>query len=130
MDIRVPHLADGVESGTVVNVLVHVGDAVKKDQTLVELETEKAVAAIPAPSDGTVSAINIKRDDKVAVGQVIMTLSAGGAAKSPSNGHGQQAVTVDVEAPPVAQREALPRQSVPPAPAPSRHPAPAPAQRR
>ncbi len=85
MDIRVPHLADGVESGTVVNVLVNIGDMVKKDQTLVELETEKAVAAIPAPADGTVTRISVKRDDKVAVGQVIISISEG--AKAAGNGH-------------------------------------------
>jgi len=107
MDIRVPHLADGVESGTVVNILVNVGDQVQKDQTLVELETEKAVAAIPAPQAGTVSKINVKKDDKVAVGQVILTISESAGAKASGNGHAQ----------PAAPAAAPVRQAQPAAPA-------------
>ena len=99
MDIRVPHLADGVESGTVVNILVNVGDQVQKDQTLVELETEKAVAAIPATQAGTVSKINVKKDDKVAVGQVILTISEGAVAKPSGNGHSQHTAPVAAPAP-------------------------------
>src|SRR5262245_8424608 len=116
MDIRVPHLADGVDSGTVVNILVNEGDQVQKDQTLVELETEKAVAAIPAPQSGTVTRINIKKDDKVAVGQVLMTISEAGAGKPSGNGHSHHAA--ETEARP-APREAVARESArPQAPAP------------
>ncbi|MBV9079861.1 MAG: 2-oxo acid dehydrogenase subunit E2 [Elusimicrobia bacterium] len=130
MDVRVPTLAEGVESGTVVNVLVNVGDRVEKDQTLIELETEKAVAAIPAPQAGTVTKINVKRDDKVGIGQVILSLSEGAAGTGPApggNGHSrQQAVTDDVEAPPISQREAVARESARPAAARPAAPKPAP----
>ncbi len=50
MDVKLPQLAEGVESGTVVSILVAEGQEVKKDQPIMELETQKAVGSIPAPS--------------------------------------------------------------------------------
>jgi pyruvate dehydrogenase E2 component (dihydrolipoamide acetyltransferase) len=49
MDVKLPQLAEGVESGTVVSILVAEGQEVKKDQPFMELETQKAVGSIPAP---------------------------------------------------------------------------------
>lgn len=84
MDIKVPHLAEGVDSGTVVSVLVKEGDAVKKDQTVVELESNKAVATISAPGDGSVAKVHVKEGDVVPVGGLLMTLGASsGAAPAP-----------------------------------------------
>jgi len=85
MDIRVPHLAEGISSGTVVSVLVKEGDAVTKDQSVVELETEKAVAPVPSPGDGTVEKILVAEGDAVSVGQVIIKLAGqAGSAQAPS----------------------------------------------
>ncbi len=80
MDITLPQLGEGAESGTVVTIMVKVGDQVKKDQAVLELENEKAVAPIPSPASGTVSAIHVKVGDKVAVGQKLLTLHSGGTA--------------------------------------------------
>jgi pyruvate dehydrogenase E2 component (dihydrolipoamide acetyltransferase) len=89
MDIRLPKLGEGADSGSVVNVLVKVGDRVRKDQTLIELENEKAVASIPATAGGTVTKIHVKPGDKLSVGQVIVSLEAeGGAAASVEDGQG------------------------------------------
>ena len=58
MDVKLPQLAEGVESGTVVSILVAEGQEVKKDQPFMELETQKAVGSIPAPSAGVVTKIH------------------------------------------------------------------------
>lgn len=84
MDIKIPQLGDGISSGTVVSILVKEGDVVKKDQTVLEMETEKAVAPIPASEGGTVSKILVKEGEKVSVGQSIMTLSGGGSTTTSS----------------------------------------------
>ena len=55
MDVKLPQLAEGVESGTVVSILVAEGQEIKKDQPIMELETQKAVGSIPAPSSGIVT---------------------------------------------------------------------------
>ncbi len=78
MNIKVPYLAEGLNTGTVVGFFVKEGDKVKKNQDVFELETEKAVAAIPTPEGGTVSKIHVKQGEKVSVGQVVMTVAEEG----------------------------------------------------
>lgn len=79
MDIKLPKLGEGADSGTVVNVLVKEGDSIKKDQALVELESEKAVATIPSPEAGTVQKVHVQPGQKISAGQLIVTLAAGSA---------------------------------------------------
>jgi pyruvate dehydrogenase E2 component (dihydrolipoamide acetyltransferase) len=80
MDLRLPKLGEGAESGTVVNVLVKEGDAVTKGQTLIELENEKAVAPIPSTTAGTIAKIRVKEGDKISVGHIIATITESGGA--------------------------------------------------
>ena len=54
-EIRVPEVSDGVTEGTVISVNVKAGDKVEADQTLLEMETDKAVVAIPSPFDGVIT---------------------------------------------------------------------------
>lgn len=80
MDLKLPHLGEGADSGTVVNLFVKEGDQVAKDQPILELENEKAVATIPSTAAGTVTKVFVKAGDKISVGQRILTLSDTGAA--------------------------------------------------
>jgi len=82
MDLRLPKLGEGAESGTVVSVLVKEGDAVTKGQTLIELENEKAVAPIPSTVAGTIGKVRVKEGDKISVGHVIATINESGGAPS------------------------------------------------
>ena len=75
MEIKLPKLGEGADSGTVVNVLVQEGDSVEKGQALIELENEKAVAPIPSTAAGTVQSLRVKTGDKISVGQVLVVLS-------------------------------------------------------
>jgi pyruvate dehydrogenase E2 component (dihydrolipoamide acetyltransferase) len=84
MDIKLPNLGEGADSGTVVNLFVKEGDAITKDQPLLELENEKAVATIPSTAAGTVSKLYVKNGDKISVGQRILTLTETGAAAPPA----------------------------------------------
>ena len=86
IEIKLPSLGEGVESGDVLEVYVKVGDTVKKDQALFELETDKATVAVPSPQAGKVLSITVKEGETVKVGQVVGTLEgvAGAAAPAPS----------------------------------------------
>ncbi len=85
MDLKLPPLGEGADSGTVVNLFVSEGDQVKRDQPILELENEKAVAAIPATAAGTVTRIYVKVGDKISVGQSLVALSDGnGTATAPA----------------------------------------------
>ena len=84
MDVKLPHLGEGADSGTVVTLFVKEGDTITKGQSLLELESEKAVATIPATAGGVVAKIFVKVGDKISVGQKIVTLSGGGGAETPA----------------------------------------------
>ena len=84
MDFKLPKLGEGADSGVVVNLFVKEGDTVVKDQTVLELESEKAVASIPSSIAGTVTKIHVKAGDKISVGARIFSVGDGGAAASAS----------------------------------------------
>ena len=77
MDVKLPKLGEGADSGVVVNVFVKEGDPVAKDQAILELENEKAVASIPSTAAGVVTKIYVKAGDKISVGQRLISLSGG-----------------------------------------------------
>ena len=79
MDITLPKLGEGADSGVVVTVFVKEGDTIAKDQAVIELENEKAVASIPATDGGVVEKVYVKVGDKISAGQRILTVAGGGA---------------------------------------------------
>jgi len=62
--------------------LKKVGDAVKRDEPIVELETDKVAVEVPAPADGVLASIALGEGDEVAPGAVLGVLTLGGTAKS------------------------------------------------
>ena len=82
MDLKLPHLGEGADSGTVVNLFVKEGDRLSKGQPVLELENEKAVATIPSSGAGTITRIYVKPGDKLSVGQPILSLGDGERAAS------------------------------------------------
>jgi pyruvate dehydrogenase E2 component (dihydrolipoamide acetyltransferase) len=84
MDLKLPKLGEGADTGVVVSIFVQEGDTIAKDQTIIELENEKAVAAIPATAAGVVAKIHVKTGDKISVGQRILTLSGASEAAAPA----------------------------------------------
>ncbi len=78
MDVKLPRLGEGAESGTVVSILVKAGDRIAKGQTIVEMENEKAVAPIPSPVAGIVASIRVHEGDQLTAGQTILTVTLEG----------------------------------------------------
>jgi pyruvate dehydrogenase E2 component (dihydrolipoamide acetyltransferase) len=78
-EVRLPELGENIESGDVVAVLVSAGEWIDKDQSIIEVESEKAALEIPSPFAGVVKEIRVKVGDRIAVGQVILVLETGGA---------------------------------------------------
>lgn len=76
-DFTLPELGENVTAGDVLRVLVKPGDTVTKDQTVLELETDKATIEVPSSVAGRVTAVSVKAGDKVQVGQVILTVEDG-----------------------------------------------------
>jgi pyruvate dehydrogenase E2 component (dihydrolipoamide acetyltransferase) len=74
MDLKLPPLGEGADSGNVVSILVKIGDAIAKGQGLIELETGKAIAPVPASAAGKVTKIIVAVGEKIAVGQPILSI--------------------------------------------------------
>ncbi|QDU86743.1 Dihydrolipoyllysine-residue acetyltransferase component of pyruvate dehydrogenase complex [Pirellulimonas nuda] len=78
--ITLPHLGENIDSGDVLSILVSEGDAVTKDQDLIEIETDKATMAVPSPQAGKIVKILVGEGDTVNVGAAIFEIEAGDAA--------------------------------------------------
>lgn len=85
MDVKLPKLGEGADSGVVVSILVKEGDEINEGQTIIELENEKAVASIPSTASGKVTKLRVKEGDKISVGQVLLTIGGEGAAAAASS---------------------------------------------
>jgi 2-oxoglutarate dehydrogenase complex dihydrolipoamide succinyltransferase (E2) component len=82
VSIVVPQLGESVAEGTVSKWLKAVGDRIRKEEPIVEIQTDKINVEIPAPADGTLTEILIAEGTTVLVGTAIGTLDAAGAPAS------------------------------------------------
>jgi pyruvate dehydrogenase E2 component (dihydrolipoamide acetyltransferase) len=80
MDVKLPKLGEGADSGVVVGIFVKEGDTIAKDQAILELENEKAVASIPSTAAGVVEKVFVKSGDRVSAGQRLISVASGGGA--------------------------------------------------
>src|SRR5919106_943648 len=78
-DMKLPELGENIEGGDVLRVMVKPGDAIKKDQPVLELETDKATIEVPSSSAGVIKEVKIKAGEKVKVGQTIFVVDENGA---------------------------------------------------
>jgi dihydrolipoamide dehydrogenase len=83
LEIRVPDIGD-FKDVPVIDVLVKAGDVVKKEDSLVTLESDKATMDVPSPHAGTVKEIRVKNGDKVSQGSVIAVIEADAGTKAPA----------------------------------------------
>jgi 2-oxoglutarate dehydrogenase E2 component (dihydrolipoamide succinyltransferase) len=81
VEVKVPSLPESVSDGTLVNWKKKPGEAVKRGENLVDLETDKVVLDIPAPADGVLGQILRQEGDIVTTGEVIATLEEGAVAQ-------------------------------------------------
>jgi len=77
-EVKIPEISENVESGTIVGVLVEVGDMIDIDDVLVEFETEKALVEIPSTVKGKITELLAKKGDEMRVGDVIARIDTEG----------------------------------------------------
>jgi len=83
IEIKVPDIGD-YSDVPVIELLVAVGDTVKKDQGLVTLESDKATLEVPSSAAGVIKEIKVKLGDTLSEGDVVVVLDAEGAAAAPA----------------------------------------------
>jgi 2-oxoglutarate dehydrogenase E2 component (dihydrolipoamide succinyltransferase) len=113
-EIRVPTLGESVTEATIGKWFKKPGEAVKADEPLLELETDKVTLEVNAPAAGTLAEIVAKDGETVGVGALLGTIAAGGAAAAPA------AAKAEAPAPAVSAPAAAAAASMPPAPAAAR----------
>ena len=77
-EIKMPKLGESITEGTIISWSVQVGDIIKEDDVLFEVNTAKVSAEIPSPVEGKVVEILVKEGDTVAVGTVVAIVDIGG----------------------------------------------------
>jgi len=84
-EIRVPTLGESVSEATVGTWFKKVGDAIKADEPILELETDKVTIEVPAPASGTLSEIVAQAGETVGLGALLGQIAAGaGATAAPA----------------------------------------------
>src|SRR5881394_1930207 len=91
-DVKLPDIGEGVAEGEIVRWLVKPGEAVKEEQPLVEVMTDKASVEIPSPRTGTIEAILVEEGAVVPVGTVLVSIAVqggtgAGSAAAPAGAH-------------------------------------------
>ncbi|HEL4235990.1 TPA: dihydrolipoyl dehydrogenase [Stenotrophomonas maltophilia] len=117
IEIKVPDIGD-YSDVPVIEVLVAVGDTVKKDQGLVTLESDKATLEVPSSAAGVVKEIKVKLGDTLSEGAVVVVLDAEGAAEAPAKAAAPApAAAAPASKPPVTPSHRAPAEPAAPKPA-------------
>ncbi|MEB1530762.1 dihydrolipoyl dehydrogenase [Xanthomonas sp. WHRI 7945] len=116
IEVKVPDIGDYSEV-PVIEVLVAVGDTVKKDQGLLTLESDKATLEVPSPGAGVIKELKVKLGDTLSEGAVIALLETEDAGATPAPAPAAAKADVPASKPPVAPSHRAPAE--PPAPKPA-----------
>jgi pyruvate dehydrogenase E2 component (dihydrolipoamide acetyltransferase) len=87
-EFKLPDLGEGVMEGELVKWHVKEGDAIKEDQTIAEVMTDKATVTVPSPKAGRVIKTHGKEGEMAKVHQILVTLEVEGAVPAQAEGHG------------------------------------------
>jgi 2-oxoglutarate dehydrogenase E2 component (dihydrolipoamide succinyltransferase) len=114
VEIKVPAMGESVTEATISKWFKKEGDAVKRDEPLLELETDKVTVEVPSPADGAIESINAQAGATVQVGALLGAIAEGKAGSAPA------------AKPAAAPKAEAPKPAVPaPAPAAAKADAPA-----
>src|SRR5687768_13480324 len=88
VDVPMPQMGESIAEGTVSKWLKKVGDAVARDEPLLEISTDKVDAEIPSPAAGVLTEIKVQEGTTVEVGSIVATIdteaTAGATAAAPA----------------------------------------------
>src|SRR5512134_2655846 len=119
IDVIMPQMGESIAEGTISKWLKKSGDAVKRDEPIFEISTDKVDAEIPSPSAGVLAEILVNEGQTVAVQTVVARIETDASATAPT-------AAAPAPSAPAAPAPAAPQPAAaaPPAPAPSRPSAP------
>jgi pyruvate dehydrogenase E2 component (dihydrolipoamide acetyltransferase) len=109
VEFKLPDVGEGLEEGEVVSWLVAPGEAVARDQPLVEVQTDKALVELPSPVAGRVVSLAFAPGDMVKVGQVLVVLEDGSGGAEPAAAPVAASAAARPKASPAVRKLALER---------------------
>ena len=101
IEVKTPELSESVQSGTLLVWRKQPGDAVSRDETLLELETDKVILEVPAPADGVLADIRVPVGGEVKAGEILAVIDTEARAAAPAPRSPSPALTAPPAAPPV-----------------------------
>jgi len=119
IEVKVPQLPESVADATLVAWHKKAGDTVRREENLVDLETDKVVLEVPAPADGVIREIVANDGAVVTSGQLLAILEPGSAAATVASAAKDMAPAAAKPAPKPAETAPLPKPAAPAAPAPA-----------
>ena len=84
IELKLPELGENITSGKVIAVLVNVGETIAVDQSVIEVETDKALIEVPSSVGGKVTEIHLKPGDDAEVGETILVIEESDAGMEPT----------------------------------------------
>ena len=84
IDIVMPKMGESITEGTILEWYKEIGESIEKDETLLEIGTDKVDSEIPSPESGTVCDILAKPNDVIDVGNIIARIDTSGSSHQPS----------------------------------------------
>ena len=99
VDMVMPQMGESIAEATILKWLRKIGDEVRKDETILEISTDKVDSEIPAPASGVLSEIVAAEGDTVAVKSIIAKISTGASGNGASAAPVQQAAPASQAAP-------------------------------
>jgi pyruvate dehydrogenase E2 component (dihydrolipoyllysine-residue acetyltransferase) len=131
IEFKLPELGENILQGDLVRLMIAPGATVSEGQSIMELETDKAVVEVPSSISGVVKDIQVKEGQKIKVGQVIFTVENGAGAKAAAEAPGKSAPQkTETPAKPAPIENARPHDQVAPEASAVSSPMPAPPQPR
>ena len=80
-EFKLPELGENIESADVIAVLVKTGDRLEKEQSVIEIETDKATIEVPSTVEGVITDVLVKKGDNIKVGKTLVKVDDSGEKK-------------------------------------------------
>ncbi|HWX89514.1 MAG TPA: 2-oxoglutarate dehydrogenase complex dihydrolipoyllysine-residue succinyltransferase [Rhizomicrobium sp.] len=113
IEIKVPAMGESVTEATISKWFKKEGDAVKRDEPLLELETDKVTVEVPSPADGAIESITAQQGATVQVGALLGAIAEGKAGAAPKAAAPKAEAPKPAPAPAAAPTPAAPKADVP-----------------
>src|SRR6478752_586937 len=113
IEIKVPAMGESVTEATISKWFKKEGDAVKRDEPLLELETDKVTVEVPSPTDGAIESISAQAGATVQVGALLGAIAEGAAGSAPKPAAAPKAEAPKPAAPAPAPAPAAPKADAP-----------------